>query len=295
MLDFLQCIRSFVAVAECHGFSPAARQLQISTPALTKQIQALEEHLGKKLLERTTRYVAITEAGGIYLEHAKRILADVEIAANSVNNIETEPHGNLRIGIPGVFETLAFLKHLQLFLNRYPKITVDIRNDNSPTLILDDELDLTVSEHNLHDKKLIKEHLFTVRRSVYAAPSYLKKQGTPKTIADLKNHNCLIYKRVTPTNQWIFGNNKKVNVSGNYTSMSGMNLLFALTAGMGLIWGSDLVMAADIKKGKVVEVPLDYPPFESKAYLYYRPTNMNQPLKLMIEHLKLFTKDCRRY
>lgn len=290
-IDLLSCIKGFSAVAACKGFSPAARQLRISTPVLTKQIQMLEHKLGKKLLERTTRYVALTEAGATYLAHANKILAELENAKQSISNLETEPHGHLTIGIPGCFETPQFIEYMHAFLDRYPKITIDTRNENAPTLLLDQALDLAISECNFNDKQLIKEYVFTLHRSVYAAPSYLKKHGTPKTLADLKNHNCLVYKKVSPDHLWLFGKNKKVTVNGNYTSNSGLNLLLALQGGLGLLWGSGIMIQNELKSKKLVEVKLDHPPFASKVYLYYRPTSMNRNVKLMVEYIKQFRLD----
>ena len=287
-VDLLSCMKGFAAVVECKGFSPAARQLRISTSALTKQIQALEQIVEKKLLERTTRYVSLTEAGSLYLAHVEKILAEVAAAQDSVHQLETEPHGHLSFGIPGVFDTPQFTQHLKLFLGHYPKINLDMRVENSPELVLNNALDFTISEANFTDTQLIKEYLFTLHRGVYATPGYLKKHGIPKTLEDLKQHNCLVYKKTSPDSLWMFGNNKKVAVKGNYTSNSGMNLLYALSIGVGLGWCSPLFIQEELNKKRVVEVKLEHPPFASKVYLYYRPVSANHTIKLMIEHVKQF-------
>ena len=141
---------------------------------------------------------------------------------------------------------------------------------------------------NFTDTQLIKEYLFTLHRCIYATPAYLKKYGTPKTLEDLKRHNCLVYKKTSPDSLWIFGNNKKVAVKGNYTSNSGMGLLYALSAGVGLGWCSPLFIREELKKKRLVEVKFDQPPFASKVYLYYRPVNASHNIKLMIEYVKRF-------
>lgn len=293
--DILSCMKAFIAVTECHGFAPAARKLKISTPALTKKIQALEEKLGQKLLERTTRRLELTSVGRLYMEHASRILREVEVAAESLKQLTEEPQGHVRLGIPGVFETLEFTQHVQKFLDLYPKVTVDISEQNSPVRVLEGDLDLTLSEIHLHDKQLIQDPLLTLTRKVYAAPSYLEKYGTPKTISDLQAHNCLVYPKVSPDGYWWFGHTKKIKVKGNYTSSIGRNYVFACISGLGLIWGISLFLQEGLQSGKIVEVALDYPGFESQVYLYYRPTSSNQLLKLMVAHLKQFVDDLYQF
>ena len=109
-------------------------------------------------------------------------------------------------------------------------------------------MDLLISEMDVRDKQFIKEHLFTVHRSVYAAPKYLKKYGVPKTLADLKNHNCLIASRISPHDQWLLGGDKKVTVSGNYASSSGINILYAGFEGLGLIWCANRLARRSAKR-----------------------------------------------
>ena len=186
-LDFLSCLKGFLAVAKYNGFSQAARSLHVATPMLTNQIKRLEESLGKKLLQRTTRHVALTEAGEIYRLRAEKILAEIQHAKDEICHLEAKPHGVLTIGVPGSFNSRFFVKHMHQFLEQYPKIQLKVIEENSPSAILDETVDLLISEMDVRDKQFIKEHLFTVHRSIYASPTYLKKHGVPKTVADLKN------------------------------------------------------------------------------------------------------------
>lgn len=284
--DLLNCMRSFSKVADCNGFAPAARALRISASTLTKQIKFLEEWVGKPLLQRTTRYVALTEAGNIYLKQVQKILADVQQAKQEVQQLEKTPHGILTIGIPGVFNSMFYIKLLQNFLKKYPKIILKTIDENSPAQLLEGKADLVISEENLHDKQLIKEKLFTLQRGLYASPEYLKKHGTPKSLDDLKNHNCIIYSKVSPNNCWITPKNKKIVVKGNFVSNSDMNTICAAVVGIGILWCSPLVINEELKAGKLIEIKLPAKPLMSNVYLYYRPMQYGSNVRLIVDHLK---------
>ncbi len=288
-LDFLSCLKGFIAIVEHKSFSQAAQRTHISTPALTQQLQRLEDLVGKKLLNRTTRRLELTEAGEVYLIGAKRILSEIAAAKTAVGCLESEPHGVITIAIPNSLNSLLFIRHIQDFLNTYPKISIHTVNEHSPSSILASDVDLVISEADIKDSQLIKETLFTLKRRIYAAPMYLKKYGIPKTIADLKKHNCLIATRISPNNEWVMGSHKKFPVTGNYSSNSGTSILCAAIAGMGLIWAADVVIREEVKSGKLIEIKLKEKPVEVKLYLYHRPVSSSSIVNLMANHLKRLT------
>lgn len=287
--DLITCMQSFVSVAECNGFSPAARKLRISAPALTKQIKYLEEWIGKRLLERTTRHVSLTEAGKAYLKQCQKILHDIHEARNEVHHLEKEPHGLLTMGIPGVFNSnsMFYMQVMHDFLKKYPKITLQTLEENSPALLINGKADLVISQENLHESQLIKEKLFTFRRGLFASPVYIKQYGKPKVLADLKNHNCIVYTKASPDSCWVFPNNKKVPVKGNFITNSSMNTVYAAVVGVGLLWCSPLVVEEELKAGRLVEIKLKLSkPFLCDVYLYHKPVSHGSNIKLMAEHLK---------
>ncbi len=289
-LDFLSCIKGFVAVAEYNGFSQAARYLQVSTPMLTNQLKRLEESLGKKLLHRTTRHIALTEAGNVYLLRAKKILTEIQEARNEICHLEEKPHGLLTIGVPNcILNNHLFVKHIKKFLDQYPKIQLKIIEETSPLALLNGEVDFIISEVDVKEKQLVKEHLFTVHRSIYVAPNYIKKNGIPKTMIDLKKHNCLIATQASPKNEWILGNNKKITINGNYSATSGINVLYAGLEGLGLIWSADITVKEKVIAGKLVEVKLKDKPTAIKIYLYHRPAYRGSNIQLMAGHLQQMT------
>jgi LysR family transcriptional activator of dmlA len=287
-LDLISCMKGFLAVAEHQGFSQASRHTLVSTPILTNQLQRLEQLLKKPLLHRTTRRVELTEAGKIYLVHVKRIFAEIELAQNALTNVEKVPHGLLTVGVPTLLHSLYFIEQLKNFLQCYPKIQLKVIDEIFSGSLVDGTVDLIISGINMKDKQLIKEYLFTVQSSIYAAPEYIEKYGIPKSVEDLKNHNCLVNLRVSPNNEWIFANNKKVKVQGNYTATSGINILHACIAGLGLMWTMDMAIKEEMHNRKLVEIPLGNPA-KIDIYQYYRPVSAEHIVKLMANYFKNFT------
>lgn len=287
-LDLFSCIKGFIAITEYKSYAAAARQLHISAPVLTKQIARLEEMIGKKFFARTTRSVLLTEAGMMYLPYAKTILEQIQDAQDAVNGLEKIPHGQLNMSLPGILNSVRFMRILDDFLTKYPKITLQTR-DNTSLCDLDSGIvDIMMSETSFHDNRFIKEHLWSIRRCVFASPSYLERNGAPRKISELKNHNCLIYTRVSPNNEWIFSKNKKINVSGNYSSSIGTNIIWAAIAGIGLMWCPELMIQEEIKVGLLVKVPLEQSDFEKEVYVYYKPVNHNHNIKLLLNHINQY-------
>lgn len=283
-LDLFSCMKSFVAVAKHGGFAKAARDLYLSPPVLTKQIQYLEEYTKKTLFERTTRSVRLTEPGQIYLSQVEQILKQIDLAKDALAAIDEEPHGIIRLGIPGIFDYCPFYKILPQFLETYPKIKLEIINDNLPTGLITNTLDIMVSELNITDNRLNKDYLGKTDRAIFASPTYLKNHGKPQNITDLAHHNCLIYTNVTPSHEWIF-NNKKIKVTGNYVSNSARNVIAVAVAGIGLIWAAKIVIEDEIKAGRLVEITLKNVSSKHDLWIYSLPS-YDPNIKLMMKHLK---------
>jgi DNA-binding transcriptional LysR family regulator len=289
-LDIFSCMKSFVAVVDAGGFSSASRSTHISTSVLTKQIQRLEVFLEKKLLHRTTRRLELTEAGKVYIVYAKKILQEVDQAKDIILDIDQEPHGQITIGIPSFFESVFPMDQLRIFLGKYPKLKLHIIAESSPTALLTGAADLIVSTTNLQDKQLIKEHLFTSRRGIFASPGYIKKNGIPKDLSDLKNHNCLINYQVFPTREWPFDNNKKIKVSGNFESELSFDTFIAATKDLGLVCAPFSMLKEEIKTGRLISIKLDAQVVAVDLFLYYLPTTYNSKIKLIADYMKEYSQ-----
>jgi DNA-binding transcriptional LysR family regulator len=203
-MDRLDAMHAFVAVADLEGFAPAARKLGLSPSAVTRLIAALEERLGARLLQRTTRQVTLTDAGSRYLERARRILADVDEAENAVEGERTRPEGRLVISAPFGFGRLHVSPVVSAYLKRYPDVGVDLRLSDRRINLVEDGVDLAVRIGHLPDSTLVARQVGTMRRIVVASAGYLKRRGEPKRPADLTSHDTIHFGAMAAPPDWRF-------------------------------------------------------------------------------------------
>src|SRR3978361_2163303 len=180
-MDRLDAMQAFVAVADLRGFAPAARKLGLSPSGVTRMIAALEDRLGARLVQRTTRQVALTDVGARYLERVRRILADVEEAEGSAEGERTRPIGRLVVSAPIGFGRLHVSPVMSHYLARYPEVTAELRLTDRMINLVEDGVDLAVRIGHLPDSTLVARHVGEMRRIVVASKEYLKRCGEPKT------------------------------------------------------------------------------------------------------------------
>src|SRR6201981_1103658 len=173
-MDRIDAMQAFVAVADLRGFAPAARKLKLSPSAVTRLIAALEDHLGARLLQRTTRSVTLTDVGTRYLERARRILADVEEAERSAESERTQPSGRLVVSAPVGFGRLHVSPVMSAYLKRYPEGSSELRLSDRMISLVEDGIDLAVRIGHLADSSLVARHVGTMRRVAGASPPPLK-------------------------------------------------------------------------------------------------------------------------
>jgi len=222
-MDRIDAMQAFVAVADLEGFAPAARKLGLSPSAITRLIAALEERLGARLLQRTTRQVTLTDAGSRYLERARRILADVEEAEDAVESERTRPEGRLVISAPFGFGRLHVSPVVSAYLKRYPDVGVDLRLSDRRINLVEDGVDLAVRLGHLPDSTLVARHVGEMRRIVVASHGYLKLRGEPKRPTDLSSHDTIQFGAMTATPDWRFmedGQEIRVTPTPRFTSNS---------------------------------------------------------------------------
>jgi DNA-binding transcriptional LysR family regulator len=179
-MDRIDAMQAFVTVAELRGFAPAARKLKLSPSAVTRLIAALEGRIGARLLQRTTRSVALTDAGARYLERAKRILADIEEAEHAAESERTRPSGRLVVSAPVGFGRLYVGPVMSAYLKRFSEVSGELRLEDRIVNLVDDGVDLAVRIGELADSSLVARQVGTMRRIVVASPAYLKARGEPK-------------------------------------------------------------------------------------------------------------------
>jgi len=236
-MDRLEAMHVFVTVADLRGFAPAARKLRLSPSAVTRMIAALEEHLGARLLQRTTRQVALTDVGTRYLERARRILADVEEADGSAREERNRPSGRLVVSAPVGFGRL----HVDHLVN-----------------LVEDAVDAAVRIGHLADSSLVARQVGEMRRIVVAAPGYLKRNGEPKTPEALATHQTIQF---GPWSEWRFlrdGRDIGLPLSPRFISNSADAALQYAEAGGGVTRVLAYQAAEGLKRGRLKIVLAQY-------------------------------------
>jgi DNA-binding transcriptional LysR family regulator len=220
-MDRIEAMQTFVTVADLQGFAPAARKLGLSPPAVTRLIAALEERLGTRLLQRTTRKVALTDAGARYLERARRILADIEEAELAAESERTRPTGRLVISAPVGFGRLHVSQVMSAYLKRYPEVSGELRLEDRMVNLVEDGVDLAVRIGHLPDSSLVARQVGEMRRVVVASPAYLKARGEPKAPEALTSHQIIQFGGSALTADWRFakdGKELRIDVAPRFTS-----------------------------------------------------------------------------
>ena len=203
-MDRIDAMQAFVAVADLQGFAPAARKLALSPSAVTRLIAGLEDRLGARLLQRTTRKVALTDAGARYLERARRILADLEEAEDSVESERTRPGGRLVVSAPIGFGRLHVSPVVSAYLKRFPEVGADLRLSDRMINLVEDGVDLAVRIGHLPDSTLVARHVGEMRRIVVASTGYLKARGEPKRPEEIAAHDTIQFGAMTASPDWRF-------------------------------------------------------------------------------------------
>src|ERR1700710_131010 len=199
-MDRIEAMQAFVAVADLQGFAPAARKLGLSPSGVTRLVAALEDRLGARLLQRTTRLVTLTDVGARYLERARRILADVEEAEISAQAERTAPGGRLVVSAPIGFGRIHVSPVMSAYLKRYPEVNGELRLSDRMINLVEDGVDLAVRIGHLADSSLVARSVGDMRRQVVASPDYLKGRGEPNNPAAVLSHDTIQF----GTSDWDF-------------------------------------------------------------------------------------------
>src|SRR5258705_13020835 len=222
-MDRIDAMQAFVAVADLQGFAPAARKLGLSPSGVTRLIAALEDRLGARLLQRTTRQVALTDIGARYLERVRRILADVEEAEGSAQAERTRPSGRLVVSAPIGFGRLHVSPLMSAYLKRFPEVFGELRLSDRMINLVEDGVDLAVRIGHLPDSSLVARHVGEMRRIVVASSGYLKRHGEPRTPQAIASHETIQFGAMTASPDWGFvesGREVRVACTPRFTTNS---------------------------------------------------------------------------
>ena len=280
-MNRLEAMNWFMRVAERGSFAAAAEQLGVARSVVTRQIAALEAHLGVKLMARSTRRLTLTTAGAAYLEKCRVILHLVEAAETDVAEAHLTPRGLLRIGLPLIFGLKRLLPVLLDFAQRYPEIRLDMDYTDRRLNLIEEGFDLSIRITDRLEPGDIARKLGTCRLLTVAAPDYLARHGRPQYPAELKHHECLTYTGDASHVTWLFqvdDRPESVPVRSRLTANNGEALMAAAAAGIGIALQPDFIVEPFLAAGKVETLLESFAPpafgiyalLPSNRYIPYR-------------------------
>lgn len=285
MFDDLQ---AFCAVVQNRGFAKAAKQLHISTPVMTRRITRLEQTLGVRLLQRTTRHLNLTEAGNLFYTQASDILQALETSKKTIKKLTEEVTGTLKIGMPVSISHCHVTNALAGFIKKYPGLKLQIVNGNHLLDLLASGFDMVIHCGNLPDSSFYSKKIGDWKKIICASPAYLKKQGTPKHPQELQSHNCIDhYDNFRQT--WRFTEKNKeleIMVKGNINVNSSIDLKNLAVAGMGVVYLPSFTVHPELISGKLISVLEKYQPPKLGMYAVYPSKQyLNKKLLVFLDYI----------
>jgi DNA-binding transcriptional LysR family regulator len=262
-MDRFENARVFAAVVEAGGFTRAAERLGLSRAAASKHVLQLEDRLGARLLDRTTRRVSATAAGRRFYEQCRRILTEFDEAERSASALHQEPRGELRVIAPTNFGLTEIGTAITDFVVAFPRLRVNLTLNDRLTDPIEGGYDIAISVGMPRgtSSSLIVRQLNTSRRILCAAPDYLKRRGTPQTPEDLVRHDCLSYSYIAEPDEWHLtgaDGEQVVKVSGPIVTSHSEVLRTAALRGLGIAYGPINFFRSEIDGGRLTPVLSDY-------------------------------------
>lgn len=288
-MDLLSPMRTFVRVVEAGSFTAVASEQNSTQPTISRQIAALEEHLGARLLTRTTRALTLTDDGRAFYEHALRVLEAVAEAEGVVGRRRGKPTGLLRLATPVVFGRLHVVPRLPAFLARFPDVSVEVVMSDSFADLVEQGIDVAIRVGEVTDPGLIAKRIGIVRRVTVAAPAYLERHRAPKTPADLVDHECIVYTRLVTGNRWTFETPTgpvTVEVSGRFKADNSEAVREGVLGGLGIAVIPAFAFRDEVETGAVRVLLKGFEPRQLPMHAVY-PSRRLVPLKVraIIEYL----------
>jgi len=292
-MDRFESLTAFVAVADRRGFAAAARSLEISPPAITRAVAALERHLGVTLFHRSTRAVSLTDEGAAFLDRARRILADLREAEQIVMGGRSVPRGQLYVTAPVLFGRLHVLPAIGALLAKHDGLSARMMLLDRNVRIVEEGIDVAVRIGALADSALRVVTVGSVRQTIVASPAYLAEHGMPAIPADLDGHRCIVGSGVRVGSAWPFGSKGEriVDVVPRLTVNTVDATIAAAEAGLGLANVLSYQSAEAIAAGRLVSVLADHAPPPMPVSLLYDAGRAAMPaVRLFIEAMRELAK-----
>ena len=253
-MDLLGPMRTFVRVVEAGSFTAVAAEQNTTQPTISRQVAALEEHLGARLLTRTTRALTLTDDGRAFYDHALRAIEAIGEAENAVGRRQAKPTGTLRLAVPVVLGRRQIVPRLARFLGRYPEVSIDLVMSDGFVDLVEQGIDLAIRVGEITEQSLVARKIGMVRRLTVASPAYLKAKGTPRCPEDLKSHDCIVYTRLATGNRWHFESKDGplgVTVSGRYRVDNSEAVREGVLASLGIAVIPAFAFSGEVERGEV--------------------------------------------
>ncbi len=284
---------AFVAVADLKGFAAAARRLGLSASGVTRLVAGLEERLGVRLLQRTTRQVTLTDAGARYLERARRILSDVGEAEGAAQVERSVPTGRLVVAAPQVFGRLHVAPLMCTYLNKFPEVTAELTLADRRVNLVEDGVDVAVRIGFLDDSSHVARNVGATRRVVVASPEYLKARQAPQSPADVAAHDVIQFTAISPTPEWRFqqaGEETRVAFRPRYVTNSADAASGHAELGGGLTMLLAYQVIDAVRAGRLSVVLDEFEPAALPIHLVYPTTRLlSAKVRALVE---LVAKTC---
>jgi DNA-binding transcriptional LysR family regulator len=283
-MDRLHAMRLFVRVAELNSFSAVALQLNVARSVVTRQIAALETHLGVKLMARSTRRLTLTSAGTAYLEKCRVILNLVEAAETGIAEERLTPRGQIRLSLPLSFGLKRLASPLLEFAKLYPEVSLDMDYSDRRANLIEEGLDLSIRITRRLEGSDIARKIGTSNMHVIASPDYLARYGRPKHPAELAHHECLGYTTAGNQQIWQFeidGNLVSFPIRARINANNGVALTEAAAQGLGITCQPDFIFEDYLASGRVEEILTDFALPELGIYTML-PSNRQIPHRIRV-------------
>jgi DNA-binding transcriptional LysR family regulator len=285
----LDAMEIFAEVVEAEGFSAAARNLGVSKSAVSKQVARLEDGLGVRLLNRTTRRLSLTEAGSTFYEACRRVLDEAEAAERAVSNLSAAPRGLLKLNAPMSFGFLHLARAIPEFHARFPQITIDMAMNDRFVDLVEEGYDLALRIGELRDSSLVARRVAPCRAVLCASPDYLARRGRPERPQDLRDHDCLLYTHAAQAREWQLlgpGGLQKVKVDGPLLANNGDALCSAALGGLGIARLPTFIVGRHLRDGSLEALLPGFPlPEQGIHAVYPHSRNLSVKVRVFIDFL----------
>jgi len=272
-MDRLEAMSILVASVEEGSFSAAGRKLGVPLPTISRKVADLEAHLKTRLLMRSTRKLALTEAGIAYVAACKRILEDIDATETQASGEYSVPRGELTITAPIVFGRIHILPVVTEFLQHFAEINVRMTLADRNVNLVDDHIDMAVRIGDLPDSSLLATRVGAIRRVVCGSPAYFAAHGTPKAPNDLAGHTCVMFSAIGPGTSWTFWHGKQARLMRPQCRLhinTAEAAIDAAISGLGVTNVMSYQVARAVEEGKLQIILQDFEPPPIRSILFMR-------------------------